>query len=64
MSLTSILDHHLWNNKHITKNPEPVYHQTFLGMGLSTIHALLDDKGQLGKWNFISNKVGLRLMIF
>ena len=60
MSLTNILEQHLWNNKYITKNHEPVYHQTFLELGLSTIHDLLDDNGQLGKWNFISNKFGLQ----
>ena len=43
MSLTNILDQHLWNNKYITINHEPVYHQTFLELGLNTIHDLLDD---------------------
>ena len=58
MSLTNIFDQHLWNNKYITKNHEPVCHQTFLELGLNTIHDLLDDNGQLEKWNFISNKFG------
>ena len=58
MSLTNILDQHLWNNMYITKNHEPVYHQTFLELGLNTIHDLLDDNGQLGQWNVISNKFG------
>ena len=59
--LTNISDQHLWSNKYITKNHEPVYHQTFLELGLNTIHDLLADNcnGQLGKWNFISNKFGL-----
>ena len=51
MSLTNILDQHLWNSKYLTKNHEPVYHQTFLELGLNTIHDLLDDNGQLGNWN-------------
>ena len=59
MSLTNILDQHLWNNKYITKNHEPVYHQTFLELELNTIYDLLDGNGQLGKSNFISNKFGL-----
>ena len=64
MSQTNILDRHLWNNKYITKNREPVYHQTFLELGLNTIYDLLDDNGQLGKWNFISNKFGLHCCDF
>ena len=60
ISLANIFDQHLWNNKYITKNHKPVYHQTFLELGLNTIHDLLDDNGQLGKWNFISNKFGLQ----
>ena len=60
MSLTNILDEHLWNNKYMTKNHEPVYYQTVLELGLNTIHDLLDDIGQLGKWNFISNKFELQ----
>ena len=60
MPLTNTLDQHLWNNKYVTKNNEPVYHQTFLELGWNTIHYLLDENGQLGKWNFISNKFGLR----
>ena len=59
-SLTNISDQHLWNNKYITKNHEPVYHQTFLELGLNTIHDLLYDNSQLGKWNFIGNKFGLQ----
>ena len=60
MSLKNIIDQHLWNNKYITKNHEPVYYQIFLELGLNTIHDLLDYNGQLGKWNFISNKFGLQ----
>ena len=47
MFLTNILDQHLWNNKYIAKNHDPVYYQTFLELGLNTIHDLLDDNGQL-----------------
>ena len=43
ISLTNILDQHLWNDKYITKNHEPVFYQTFLELGLNTIHDLLDD---------------------
>ena len=61
ISLTNILDQHLWNDKYITKSHEPVFYQTFLELGLNTIHdLLLDDNGQLGKWNFISNKFRLQ----
>ena len=64
MSLRNILDQHLWNNKVQNQNYQPVYHQTFLELGLNTIHDLLDDNGQLEKWNFISNKFVLQLYDF
>ena len=58
MSLTNILDQHLWNNKYIAKNHDPVHHKTFFELGLNTILDQLNDNGQLGKCNFISNKFG------
>ena len=64
ISLTNISDQHLWYNKYITKTHEPVFYQTFLELGLNTIHDPLDDNGQLGKWNFISNKFGLFLNLY